>query len=187
MHDAVATAPMSTIDMFLALPDFNPLQEGNNETTPIHHVAERGSEDLVGVREIVQKLLAHGIPMDVDSAYGTPPYYAIWQRNPEVALLLLDLGAQIQEPIERQVGSTILHQCLVHNACWPGSEPARLQVLPRLVSTGMDLEAESGLRETRGILESLMAQNPPRRMLSDDHTTEARSSDSNDPGLSEWI
>lgn len=146
LHDAVTTAPMSTVDMFLALPDFDPLQESSNWTTPIHHVAQRGSEDLDGVREIVEKLLAHGIPMDVGSAYGTPPYYAMEQRNPEVALLLLDLGAQIQEPIERRVGLTILHQCLVLNACSPGSEPARFQVLSRLVSTGMALEADSDLR-----------------------------------------
>lgn len=153
LHNAVATASMAIIDLFLALPDFDPLQECSSKTTAIHHIAQCSAGNLDAVKGIVQKLLAHGVPMDVGSAYGTPPYYAIEQKSPEIALIFLDLGARIREPIERRVGLTILHQCLVHNACWPGSEAARFQVLSRLVATGMGLEDESDLR---GILSKKM-------------------------------
>ena len=152
LHNAAASGSIPKINQILDLPDVNPAGSSRLNTVALHHVAQCTIEDEEAVSEVVRTLVRRGVPVDQLSIYGSPLYVILLENRFEVALTLLDLGAPVEtdrDPIEYRDGLHLLHQCLTYENVNPRttgrpSESARCELVRRLISKGIDIEAPSG-------------------------------------------
>lgn len=140
-----------------------------------------------GRREIVDMLLEKGARVDIPDAVGgaTPLLSAIIGREPEIALLLVAKGADVNRRISAGGGSgvsalmfatAIGHLDLARSIIDAG---AKLEARTALGETALILAAENGWSEGAGLLLERGAD--PNARMSDGWTALMRAADKNQP------
>lgn len=116
----------------------DPFETNADKTTPLHHAAS------YGLHRAAKKLLSLGVPIDARDQYNsTPLICAVAQKLPNMALLLLDHGANPNAT--NSIGNSALSLAIVNKGF--------ISVVRRLIECG----AENNLDKTRQGRQALSA------------------------------